>query len=165
MSLTANSCGQVLGGVADTVAQLITAYKSRPRPRRRDTDSGEDFVSIEIPDLDKEKPPVMGELGYAKNAATAFDFERLTRFMSYGFFMAPIQFQWFKFLSRAFPTTKANPTIPALKRVAVDQLMFAPFGKTYFKHTYTKEKKRDIQVTQLLTWGAVCQAWFVFSRS
>lgn len=42
--------------------------------------------------------------------------------------MAPVQFQWFKFLSKTFPLTKSSPTIPALKRVAVDQLMFAPFG-------------------------------------
>lgn len=48
--------------------------------------------------------------------------------MSYGFFMAPVQFMWFGFLSRAFPLTKKNPTLPALKRVAVDQFIFAPFG-------------------------------------
>lgn len=70
----------------------------------------------------------MGEMGYAKELPPPFDFERLTRFMSYGFFMAPVQFLWFGFLSRTFPLTKKNPSIPALKRVAVDQLMFAPFG-------------------------------------
>lgn len=118
---------QVLGGIADTVAQLITAYKRRPR--RRGSESGEDLITIEIHDFGKEKPPAVGELGYARNTPLSFDFERLTRFMSYGFFMAPIQFQWFRFLSRAFPLTKKNPTIPALKRVAADQLMFAPFGK------------------------------------
>lgn len=85
-------------------------------------------MSIEIHDLDKERPPAVGELGYARAAPPSFDFERLTRFMSYGFFMAPVQFQWFGFLSRAFPLTKKNPTIPALKRVAFDQLIFAPFG-------------------------------------
>lgn len=86
------------------------------------------MISIEIHDLDKEKPPAVGEMGYTKNLAPPFDFERLTRFMSYGFFMAPVQFLWFGFLSRTFPLTKKNPSIPALKRVAVDQLMFAPFG-------------------------------------
>ena len=53
--------------------------------------------------------------------------------MSYGFFMAPIQFKWFGFLSRAFPLTKKNPTIPALKRVAVDQFLFAPFGTAIYE--------------------------------
>lgn len=70
----------------------------------------------------------MGELGSARNMAPPFDFERLTRFMSYGFFMAPVQFQWFGFLSRTFPITKTQGTLPALKRVAMDQLMFAPIG-------------------------------------
>lgn len=116
----------MLGGVADTVAQLITAYRTRLANR---IETASDLVSIEIHDLDKEKPPAVGELGYARNVMSAFDFERLTRFMSYGFFMAPVQFQWFGFLSRVFPLTKKNPTIPALKRVACDQFIFAPFGK------------------------------------
>ncbi|KAL3414825.1 hypothetical protein V8F44DRAFT_113256 [Aspergillus fumigatus] len=82
--------------------------------------------------MDKERPPPVGELGHAKHIPPPLDFERLTRFMSYGFFMAPIQFKWFGFLSRAFPLTKKSPTLPALKRVAVDQLMFAPFGLACF---------------------------------
>lgn len=112
--------------MADTVAQLITAFQARSQQRPQD---GNDFISIEIHDLDKEKPPAVGELGYARGSPPPFDFERLTRFMAYGFFMAPIQFQWFGFLSRAFPLTKANPTMPALKRVAFDQFIFAPFGR------------------------------------
>ncbi|KAB8077364.1 hypothetical protein BDV29DRAFT_168307 [Aspergillus leporis] len=127
--LTTMVTNAVLGGVADTVAQLITAFKARPG--RREYESS-DLISIEIHDLDKEKPPALGELGHARQLPPPFDFERLTRFMSYGFFMAPIQFQWFGFLSRAFPLTKKHPTIPALKRVALDQLIFAPFGLVCF---------------------------------
>lgn len=115
----------MLGGVADTVAQLITAVKARSTVR---SNQGGDLISIEIHEMDKERPPPLGELGHAKHIPPPFDFERLTRFMSYGFFMAPIQFKWFGFLSRAFPLTKKSPTLPALKRVVVDQLMFAPFG-------------------------------------
>lgn len=85
-------------------------------------------MSIEFQDFQKEKPPAIGELGHAKNMPPPFDFERLTRFMSYGFFMAPIQFKWFGFLSRVFPLAKKNPTVSAMKRVAFDQLLFAPFG-------------------------------------
>lgn len=114
----------MLGGVADTVAQLITAFRFRSEQRAQ---GGDDFISIEIDDLHKRKPSAVGELGHARSPPT-FDFERLTRFMAYGFFMAPLQFQWFGFLSRAFPLTKKNPTVPALKRVAFDQLIFAPFG-------------------------------------
>lgn len=73
--------------------------------------------------------------------------------MSYGFFMAPIQFKWFGFLSRAFPLTKKNPTIPALKRVAVDQFLFAPFGMAIY----------GLQTTyEMLT---AVQGWCVFSHS
>ena len=96
---------------------------------RANTDS--DLISIEIHELDKEKPPAVGELGHARSTSPPFDFERLTRFMSYGFFMAPLQFQWFGFLSRAFPLTKTHPTLPAFKRVAADQFIFAPFGTNF----------------------------------
>ena len=62
----------------------------------------------------------------------AFDFERLTRFMSYGFLMAPVQFKWFGLLTRWFPITPTRGTIPALQRVAMDQLIFAPIGLSAF---------------------------------
>lgn len=60
-----------------------------------------------------------------------FDFERLTRFMSFGFIMSPLQFRWFSFLSRAFPITKQSAALPALKRVAFDQLIWAPLGMVH----------------------------------
>jgi hypothetical protein len=126
---TNHHCEQVLGGIADTVAQTITAFKARVAQRSSDSESG--IISIEIHDLDKEKPSQWGELGNSRTRPPPFDFERLTRFMAYGFFMAPIQFQWFGFLSRAFPLTKTSATAPALKRVAVDQLIFAPFGMAH----------------------------------
>ncbi|KAJ5301938.1 hypothetical protein PENANT_c046G06386 [Penicillium antarcticum] len=127
--LTTMVTNAVLGGVADTVAQLITAFRTR---RAQISGNSEDFLSIEFHDLDKEKPPAVGELGFSRRSPPPFDFERLTRFMAYGFFMAPIQFQWFGFLSRAFPLTKTNPTAPAFKRVAFDQFIFAPFGLACF---------------------------------
>lgn len=114
----------MLGGVADTVAQLITAFRSRIAQRSHEND----FISIEIPDFDKGRPPMIGEIAAGTYSPAPFDFERVTRFMAYGFFMAPVQFQWFGFLSRAFPLTKVNPSIPVFKRVAFDQLIFAPFG-------------------------------------
>jgi Mpv17 / PMP22 family len=52
--------------------------------------------------------------------------------MAYGFLMAPIQFQWFGFLSRTFPITKSSGTVPAVQRVAMDQLIFAPIGLSIF---------------------------------
>jgi hypothetical protein len=69
-----------------------------------------------LPDLDSRRLP------------PPFDFERLTRFMAYGFLIAPVQYRWFSFLSAAFPLTKDAATTQALKRVALDQLIMAPVG-------------------------------------
>jgi protein Mpv17 len=57
-----------------------------------------------------------------------FDFERLARFASWGFVVAPFQFKWLQLLQRTFPLTSASATLPALKRVAMDQTLFAPAG-------------------------------------
>lgn len=61
---------------------------------------------------------------------------RLTRFMAWGFIMAPIQYKWFQFLSKAFPITKDNGTTQALKRVVADQVFFAPVG-SYLPQIYS----------------------------
>jgi hypothetical protein len=51
----------------------------------------DDFVAIEIHELDKKNPYPAGELiPSSKHLPPPFDFERLTRFMSYGFIMAPV---------------------------------------------------------------------------
>ena len=119
---------QVLGGIADTVAQSLTAIRHRSS-RRSGGAHKDDFVSIEIPDFDKKGSwPAQELLPCSTNLPPPFDFERLTRFMAYGFIMSPLQFHWFSFLARAFPITKQSGTVPAMKRVACDQLMFAPVG-------------------------------------
>jgi protein Mpv17 len=61
-----------------------------------------------------------------------FDFERLTRFMAYGFMMAPVQWLWYNRLNNWFPMTKAAATVPAMQRVAMDQLMFSPISLSVF---------------------------------
>lgn len=63
-----------------------------------------------------------------------FDFERLVRFMAYGFIMSPLQYHWFAFLGKAFPLAKTGEGLfggigQVLKRTGCDQLMMAPFGK------------------------------------
>ena len=82
-----------------------------------------------MPEYD-EKSPYASEfmIPHRTSGPPPFDFERLTRFMSYGFIFSPVQFQWFAFLSRAFPITKQSATLPALQRVCFDQLIFAPVG-------------------------------------
>lgn len=52
--------------------------------------------------------------------------------MSYGFLMAPVQFLWFGRLTKWFPITDKGGSVQALKRVAMDQLIFAPVGLSCF---------------------------------
>ena len=84
-----------------------------------------------MPDYDEKSPYVTDIIPHRTFGPPQFDFERLTRFMSYGFIMSPVQFQWFAFLSRAFPITKESATMPALQRVCFDQLIFAPIGGSF----------------------------------
>lgn len=124
----------ILGGVADTVAQSITAIRLRA-VRRPGGPRSSDTMAIEIHELDKANPLTPDDVELIPDAATLpppFDFERLARFAGYGFFMAPIQLKWFQFLGRAFPITKDAAFAPALKRVAFDQLVFAPCGIALF---------------------------------
>jgi len=133
--LTMMVSNSILGGMADTVAQTITAIRElavRKHPNGR-LNPREDALAIEIHELDRKNPFSDRELiPESKALPPPFDFERLTRFMAYGFCMAPIQFRWFKFLERSFPITKTAAFLPAMKRVAFDQLIFAPFGVAAF---------------------------------
>lgn len=117
----------VLGGIADTVAQTITAVRQRSLRKSLGTPGGRDNTLAY--ELDRKDPFTERELiPESKALPPPFDFERLTRFMAYGFAMAPLQFKWFRFLERIFPITKTAAFGPAMKRVAFDQLIFAPFG-------------------------------------
>jgi len=124
---------QVLGGVADTVAQTLTAVRERALRKPGGVNSKDDPFAVEIHELDRKIPwPEEDLIPESRRLPPPFDFERLTRFMAYGFIMAPVQLRWFGFLSRTFPLTKTSGVLPAMKRVAFDQLLFAPIG-TYKK--------------------------------
>ncbi|OJD37802.1 mpv17 pmp22 family protein [Diplodia corticola] len=126
--LTTMITNAVLGGIADTVAQSLTAIRERAVRKPGGVDK-DDFFAIEIHELDKKMPYPDDELiPDSRRLPPPFDFERLTRFMAYGFLMAPVQHKWFGFLSRNLPITKTAKLGPALKRVALDQFIFAPFG-------------------------------------
>jgi len=130
--LTTMITNAILGGIADTTAQTLTSIRQRAvrKPGGPDKD---DFIAIEIHELDKKNPFGPEELIPESWALPPpFDFERLTRFMAYGFLMAPVQHKWFAFLSRTFPLTKSSGTTAAMKRVAFDQLLFAPVGLAIF---------------------------------
>jgi hypothetical protein len=118
----------VLGGMADTVAQTITSVRQRA-VRSPGGVSQDDTAAIEIHELDKRNP--LNEEDLIPNSDVLpppFDFERLSRFMGYGFCMAPLQFKWFQLLSKRFPMGANAGIGQALKRMVVDQSVFAPFG-------------------------------------
>jgi hypothetical protein len=93
----------------------------------------DDFLAIEIHELDRRNPLNQTDLiPDSKLLPPPFDFERTVRFMSYGFIMSPLQLRWFKFLSSTFPMSKTSTWLPALKRVAFDQFLFAPAGLACF---------------------------------
>jgi len=158
----------VLGGIADTVAQTITSVRLRAN-RKTDGLSKRADTSIEITDLDRKSSYYERDFLPGQQGPPPFDFERLTRFMAYGFCMAPIQFKWFKFLERIFPISKTSAFGPAMKRVAFDQFIFAPFGLAVFFTTMTvaegggrravSNKLRDMYIPTLkanfIVWPAV----------
>lgn len=127
------TAGQILGGIADTVAQGITAYKTRQLALPTNLES-RSFISsgVELDDLNEKPARLSPALSPAFSGPPPFDFERLTRFMSYGFLMAPIQFKWYGMLAKWFPVTTTRGTVPAFQRVAMDQLIFAPIGLSVF---------------------------------
>lgn len=130
--LTMMCTNAILGGIADTVAQSITAIRQAAL-RKPGGITRKDSLAIEIHELDRKNP--MSEhilIPASRSLPPPLDFERLTRFMAYGFLMAPVQFKWFQFLSKAFPITKTSALGPALKMVAFDQLVFAPVGIATF---------------------------------
>ncbi|KAN0117335.1 vacuolar membrane protein [Hyaloscypha variabilis] len=130
--LTMMITNAVLGGIADTVAQSITAIRLAAL-RKPGGITKDDTMAIEIHELDRKNPLLEQELiPDSKFLPPPFDFERLTRFMAYGFLMAPVQFKWFKFLSKAFPVTQKSGLGAALKMVVFDQLIFAPVGIATF---------------------------------
>ena len=123
---------QVLGGIADTLAQTITAYKKRTAMLPLVNQQA--FISdgIEMDDVNEKPARFSPDLHPHSSGPAPFDFERLTRFAAYPFIMTPVQFQWFSLLTKLFPLTATSATVPALKRVALDQLGFAPAGLACF---------------------------------
>lgn len=124
---------------------------------------------VELDDFNEKPAEDLLTPSSSISAPPSFDFERTLRFMSYGFLMAPIQLKWYGMLKNWFPITEKSATGPALQRVAMDQLIFAPIGLTCFftymtvtegggKHQVV-QKFRDIYVPTLranyVLWPAV----------
>jgi len=124
---------QVLSGIADTVAQTLTAFRIRQQQRQADPEAAvggkDDLFSVEIHDLVDSKRVPWPEHSRFRQGPPPFEFERMIRFMSYAFIMTPLQHRWFGFLNKTFPVHTGKATLNALKRMAFDQLLFAPCGR------------------------------------
>ncbi|KXN73892.1 hypothetical protein CONCODRAFT_77145 [Conidiobolus coronatus NRRL 28638] len=65
-----------------------------------------------------------------------FDKERIARFIGYQTLFAPVSYYWYSFLNNKFPLPAATRSLtfvkPVLKRVLVDQTIFAPLAIANF---------------------------------
>jgi len=120
---------QVLNGIADTVAQTVTAVRRNAArdPRRGDIEL-DAALDTKLPHPGAELVPTRS----THSLPPPFDFGRLARFAGWGFVIAPLQFRWLRFLQRTFPLSAAAATVPALKRMLCDQVLFAPLGLVGF---------------------------------
>lgn len=126
----------ILAGIADTVAQSLTSLRTTRMRNPSALPPQLSRIEGEIHELDEKNPFKPGGedlISDSPRGPPPFDFERLVRFMAYGFIMSPVQYQWFAFLGRAFPIAKgAGGFGQVLKRTACDQLVMAPFGLCCF---------------------------------
>jgi hypothetical protein len=128
--LTMMITNSLLNGVADTIAQTVTSIRAKTR---RPRDFGKkDSISIEIHELNEKGPLPTHRAELLATSPPPFDFERLVRYMAWGFLIAPLLFKWFGFLSDTFPITPTSGIAPALWRVAIDQLILSPTSLAVF---------------------------------
>jgi len=124
----------ILAGIADCVAQTLTAVSNRAA-RRPGGMRSDDIAALELQELDKKEPfQKIDLLPINPLLPPPYSFERTLRFAAYGFLIAPVQYKWFGLLGKVFPvpTNGAGATTAVLKRVAADQLVFAPISLSVF---------------------------------
>lgn len=149
----------ILGGMADTVAQLVAAFNASASLKKGGL-AKHDPLAIELHELDR-KDGLLGRDFAGAALVSPFDFERLVRFMSYGLGMAPLQFKWFRFLEWMFPITKASAFVPAVKRVLVDQVVFSPCSEFFLRiplwSSVEKGSGRWLLERLANGWGLACR--------
>ncbi|KAA8910473.1 hypothetical protein FN846DRAFT_775236 [Sphaerosporella brunnea] len=133
--LTMMVTNSVLNGIADTVAQTVTSIRRRAAHDAKYAKNHS--LDIELDEKIDQTLPHHGDKLIPTHSAhhhlpPPFDFNRLARFAFWGFVIAPFQFKWLQFLQRKFPLTANSSTLPTLKRVALDQICFAPMGLVGF---------------------------------
>ncbi|KKA28339.1 hypothetical protein TD95_000172, partial [Thielaviopsis punctulata] len=168
--LTTMAVNGLLGGIADTVAQTITAVRSNQAHKKWHA-AQQASAAVELREKSDGTTAAAGGQIWAEppRAAEPFSPERLLRFVVYGVGMAPAQFGWFKVLERMFPMGATASVGPAVKRMVCDQVLFAPLGVATFFTAMTlaegggrgeiRKKLRDTYVPTLkanwMVWPAV----------
>jgi hypothetical protein len=140
--------------------------------RRRDSTASQhlengnkdDFFNVEIHELEGKVPwpnePDLTSAKAQKMLPPPFDFERMVRFMAYPCIMAPVQLRWFAFLNSTFPIgiAGASNTFAALKRVAFDQLIFAPVGEFIsMRRLFNHDANVDTGLGCFFTFMTICE--------
>lgn len=147
--LTLAIANGTLGAIADTIAQTLERVN-----RRRPT-----AVVVD-----------------AEAGTQDWDLARTTRFFAFGVGMAPLLAEWNHFIEHRFPLrtsvgnvagTTAKVSLAALgKRVAVDQVAFAPFGLMCFVGAMGLMEGRSVQGVQDkfkdMYWPALLANWQVW---
>lgn len=100
--------------------------RTRSLPANANTKSFLSSDSVELDDLSEKPARLTPTISPLSPPPPPYDFERTARFMAWGFIMAPIQLGWYGVLTKWFPITSTRGMVPALQRVTMDQLMFAP---------------------------------------
>ncbi|CAG8620787.1 4630_t:CDS:2 [Acaulospora morrowiae] len=163
----------IFATTSDTLAQSIILLKSsssqkqsyfwKPPPKTT-TDEIIEKIDETLPAPQNRNHLIPDKVSPKADSSNKFDLLRLGRFASYGFMIAPVLHTWFSFLDKKFPLptgvspisdsiktkTKANNPIisqtmkAVFKRVAVDQIVFAPFGLFLFFGVIGILERRDI---------------------
>ncbi|KTW30067.1 uncharacterized protein T551_02011 [Pneumocystis jirovecii RU7] len=123
--LTLSITNSLLGGVSNMSAQTISGIQFRLK-RIDPFISKKNEYGVENIELSNS---------YNKNfysRSSAFSFSQLIRFMSYSFFMTPIQHWWYSFLGQLTLNSRTSDTIELVKRILMDQFLFAPIGLVFF---------------------------------
>ncbi|KAF9425259.1 hypothetical protein BGZ94_007694 [Podila epigama] len=141
--LTICTTNAILAGISDTLTQTYLTTKpdshSQANGKNKDKDRHNSTYSKQSKDFG-----LKSRSGSGPGSESTFDYPRLGRFMLYNFSVAPLMHTWFSALDRRFPIKASLPDTshgsrsrvprvmtafaPGLRRMVVDQALFAPFG-------------------------------------
>ncbi|KAH3665618.1 hypothetical protein OGAPHI_003806 [Ogataea philodendri] len=130
----------VLYGIADTLAQSISAYFQQISPQRRSSAySLATYLESAVPRRPEDYFVDYGEDGEVSMGlqnteqppeAPGFQFRRFAGFIVWGFMMSFVQVVWYSFLNSMYNDDPS--VVSVLERVLTDQLCFSPVSLACF---------------------------------